>query len=167
MKARIETASGEWQDKIPAWIKWATQEWNEVLFNGEGRWLHCLTFSVVRAPGWVQHARERLPRKAVRRRPRANVVAGAAAATLDQLTVIWLGKMQSSPQDAGRTVGSRESSVSSPQQPNKTHVRLPGCPACRAAGVYWEPTEVGAPGEIGEVGSVDKKYTFKYPRPPR
>jgi 1,4-alpha-glucan branching enzyme len=25
---------GQWSEKIPAWIKWATQEWNEVLFNG-------------------------------------------------------------------------------------------------------------------------------------
>lgn len=25
MKARIETAYGEWVDRIPAWIKWATQ----------------------------------------------------------------------------------------------------------------------------------------------
>jgi len=30
-------------------------------------------------------------------------------------------------------------------------------------GVYWEPPEVGAPGEV----HTDKKYTFKYPRPPR
>ena len=30
-------------------------------------------------------------------------------------------------------------------------------------GVYWDPPEVGAPGEV----APDKKYTFKYPRPPR
>lgn len=63
VKCRVETISGAWVEKIPAWIKWATQEWNEVLFNG----------------------------------------------------------------------------------------------------VYWEPPEVGAPGEV----HTDKKYTFKYPRPPR
>jgi 1,4-alpha-glucan branching enzyme len=63
IKCRVETISGSWVEKIPAWIKWATQEWNEVLFNG----------------------------------------------------------------------------------------------------VYWEPPEVGAPGEV----HPDKKYTFKYPRPPR
>ena len=30
-------------------------------------------------------------------------------------------------------------------------------------GVYYEPPEAGAPGEI----HPDKSYTFKYPRPPR
>ncbi len=35
MKCRLETCDGQWQDKIPAWIKWATQEWNEILFNGK------------------------------------------------------------------------------------------------------------------------------------
>mmetsp|Transcript_38602 Transcript_38602/g.114639 ORF Transcript_38602/g.114639 Transcript_38602/m.114639 type:complete len:851 (-) Transcript_38602:12-2564(-) len=34
IKARIETASGAWVERIPAWIKWATQEWNEIQFNG-------------------------------------------------------------------------------------------------------------------------------------
>ncbi|EFJ46288.1 1,4-alpha-glucan branching enzyme II, partial [Volvox carteri f. nagariensis] len=34
VKCRLETADGHWMDKIPAWIKWATQEWNEILFNG-------------------------------------------------------------------------------------------------------------------------------------
>lgn len=34
VKARVETAYGEWVERIPAWIKWATQEWNEVQFNG-------------------------------------------------------------------------------------------------------------------------------------
>lgn len=41
MKARIEGADGSWQDKIPAWIKWSTQEWNEVLFNGEEEVVRC------------------------------------------------------------------------------------------------------------------------------
>jgi 1,4-alpha-glucan branching enzyme len=63
IKVRVEQIDGNWVEKIPAWIKWATQEWNEVLFNG----------------------------------------------------------------------------------------------------VYWCPPEVGAPGEV----SPDKRYTFKYPRPPR
>lgn len=34
VKCRIEGADGAWVERIPAWIKWATQEWNEVLFNG-------------------------------------------------------------------------------------------------------------------------------------
>jgi 1,4-alpha-glucan branching enzyme len=34
IKARVETAYGEWVERIPAWIKWATQEWNEIQFNG-------------------------------------------------------------------------------------------------------------------------------------
>ncbi len=34
IKCRLETAYGEWVERIPAWIKWATQEWNEVQFNG-------------------------------------------------------------------------------------------------------------------------------------
>uniref|UniRef100_A0A7R9V751 1,4-alpha-glucan branching enzyme n=1 Tax=Chlamydomonas euryale TaxID=1486919 RepID=A0A7R9V751_9CHLO len=34
IKARVETASGEWAERIPAWIKWATQEWDEIQFNG-------------------------------------------------------------------------------------------------------------------------------------
>eukprot|EP00210_Caulerpa_lentillifera_P003282 g3133.t1 len=34
IKCRLETCYGEWVERIPAWIKWATQEWNEVLFNG-------------------------------------------------------------------------------------------------------------------------------------
>jgi 1,4-alpha-glucan branching enzyme len=34
VKARVETAYGEWVDRIPAWIKWATQEWNEIQYNG-------------------------------------------------------------------------------------------------------------------------------------
>ncbi len=34
IKTRLETAYGEWVERIPAWIKWATQEWNEVQFNG-------------------------------------------------------------------------------------------------------------------------------------
>eukprot|EP00878_Enallax_costatus_P000275 GHUV01000346.1.p1 GENE.GHUV01000346.1~~GHUV01000346.1.p1 ORF type:complete len:864 (+),score=177.11 GHUV01000346.1:148-2739(+) len=63
IKCRVETIDGQWVEKIPAWIKWSTQEWNEVLFNG----------------------------------------------------------------------------------------------------VYWCPDQVGAPGEV----HPDKKYTFKYPRPPR
>ncbi|GFR43347.1 hypothetical protein Agub_g4269 [Astrephomene gubernaculifera] len=63
VKCRLESAEGRWLERIPAWIKWATQEWNEILFNG----------------------------------------------------------------------------------------------------VYWDPPESGAPGEI----APDKKYVFKYPRPPR
>ena len=27
MKARVETAYGEWVERIPAWAKWATQVW--------------------------------------------------------------------------------------------------------------------------------------------
>lgn len=34
IKIRLETAYGEWVERIPAWIKWATQEWNEIQFNG-------------------------------------------------------------------------------------------------------------------------------------
>ncbi|CAL5225794.1 g8569 [Coccomyxa viridis] len=34
VKARVETAYGEWVERIPAWVKWATQEWNEIQFNG-------------------------------------------------------------------------------------------------------------------------------------
>lgn len=34
VKCRVELIDGAWVEKIPAWIKWATQEWNEVLFNG-------------------------------------------------------------------------------------------------------------------------------------
>jgi 1,4-alpha-glucan branching enzyme len=34
IKTRLETAHGEWVERIPAWVKWATQEWNEVQFNG-------------------------------------------------------------------------------------------------------------------------------------
>lgn len=32
--ARVEDCNGQWAERIPAWIKWATQEWNEILFNG-------------------------------------------------------------------------------------------------------------------------------------
>uniref|UniRef100_A0A1D2AGY8 1,4-alpha-glucan branching enzyme n=1 Tax=Auxenochlorella protothecoides TaxID=3075 RepID=A0A1D2AGY8_AUXPR len=34
IKTRLETAYGEWVERIPAWIKWATQEWNEIQYNG-------------------------------------------------------------------------------------------------------------------------------------
>lgn len=34
VKIRLETAYGEFVERIPAWIKWATQEWNEIQFNG-------------------------------------------------------------------------------------------------------------------------------------
>eukprot|EP00195_Chlamydomonas_chlamydogama_P012705 CAMPEP_0202890322 /NCGR_PEP_ID=MMETSP1392-20130828/769_1 /ASSEMBLY_ACC=CAM_ASM_000868 /TAXON_ID=225041 /ORGANISM="Chlamydomonas chlamydogama, Strain SAG 11-48b" /LENGTH=858 /DNA_ID=CAMNT_0049573871 /DNA_START=126 /DNA_END=2702 /DNA_ORIENTATION=- len=34
IKCRLETAGGEWVERIPAWIKWATQEWNEIQYNG-------------------------------------------------------------------------------------------------------------------------------------
>ena len=34
IKIRLETAYGEWVERIPAWIKWATQEWNEIQYNG-------------------------------------------------------------------------------------------------------------------------------------
>ncbi|KAL4441059.1 hypothetical protein ABPG77_010490 [Micractinium sp. CCAP 211/92] len=34
VKTRLETAYGEWVERIPAWIKWATQEWNEIQYNG-------------------------------------------------------------------------------------------------------------------------------------
>ena len=34
MRARVQLANGDWGDRIPAWIKWATQEWNEIQFNG-------------------------------------------------------------------------------------------------------------------------------------
>lgn len=33
IKTRLETAYGEWVERIPAWIKWATQDPNEVLGN--------------------------------------------------------------------------------------------------------------------------------------
>ena len=31
---RLETADGQWVERIPAWIRWATQEWNEIQYNG-------------------------------------------------------------------------------------------------------------------------------------
>ena len=31
---RLETSYGEWVERIPAWVKWATQEWNEIQYNG-------------------------------------------------------------------------------------------------------------------------------------
>ncbi|KAK9791176.1 hypothetical protein WJX73_007550 [Symbiochloris irregularis] len=34
IKARLETAYGEWVERIPAWVKWATQTDGEVQFNG-------------------------------------------------------------------------------------------------------------------------------------
>ncbi|MEW5315348.1 MAG: hypothetical protein WDW38_006786 [Sanguina aurantia] len=34
IKCRLETATGKWVDRIPAWVKWATQEKGEILFNG-------------------------------------------------------------------------------------------------------------------------------------
>lgn len=34
IKSRLETEAGEWVERIPAWIKWATQAWDEVQFNG-------------------------------------------------------------------------------------------------------------------------------------
>ena len=34
IKCRLEAESGEWCERIPAWIKWATQAWDEVQFNG-------------------------------------------------------------------------------------------------------------------------------------
>ncbi len=49
------------------------------------------------------------------------------------------------------------------------HPRAPAAPAeqewneIQYNGVYYEPPEVGAPGEV----HPDKAYTFKYPRPPR
>jgi len=34
VKVKMETNWGEWLERIPAWIKFATQEWNEIQFNG-------------------------------------------------------------------------------------------------------------------------------------
>lgn len=34
VKTRLETAYGEWVDRIPAWIRWATQDAGEVQYNG-------------------------------------------------------------------------------------------------------------------------------------
>jgi 1,4-alpha-glucan branching enzyme len=34
IKCRLELADGSWAERIPAWVKWATQEWNEIQFNG-------------------------------------------------------------------------------------------------------------------------------------
>ena len=34
LKCRLETPDGQWVERIPAWIKWATQEWNEIQYNG-------------------------------------------------------------------------------------------------------------------------------------
>jgi 1,4-alpha-glucan branching enzyme len=34
IKCRLEGANGSWIERIPAWVKWATQEWNEIQFNG-------------------------------------------------------------------------------------------------------------------------------------
>ena len=33
IKCRLETPAGEHVDRIPAWTKWATQAWDEILFN--------------------------------------------------------------------------------------------------------------------------------------
>lgn len=44
----MEAANGSWIERIPAWIKWATQEWNEIQFNG----VHWLP-TEVGAPGEV------------------------------------------------------------------------------------------------------------------
>ena len=30
----MQLANGSWADRIPAWIKWATQKWDEIQFNG-------------------------------------------------------------------------------------------------------------------------------------
>jgi 1,4-alpha-glucan branching enzyme len=30
----VQLCDGSWADRIPAWVKWATQEWNEIQFNG-------------------------------------------------------------------------------------------------------------------------------------
>lgn len=34
IKARVEDCNGEWAEKIPAYIRWATQEWDEIQYNG-------------------------------------------------------------------------------------------------------------------------------------
>ncbi|GMH39251.1 hypothetical protein BSKO_07149 [Bryopsis sp. KO-2023] len=34
IKVRLETDAGQWVERIPAWIKWATQEWDEIQYNG-------------------------------------------------------------------------------------------------------------------------------------
>lgn len=34
IKVRLETDGGQWVERIPAWIKWATQEWDQIQFNG-------------------------------------------------------------------------------------------------------------------------------------
>ncbi|MEW5313430.1 MAG: hypothetical protein WDW38_004999 [Sanguina aurantia] len=34
IKCRLETADSHWVERIPAWIKWASQAWNEIQFNG-------------------------------------------------------------------------------------------------------------------------------------
>ena len=34
IKCRLETSEGNWVDRIPAWISWATQAWDEIQFNG-------------------------------------------------------------------------------------------------------------------------------------
>ena len=34
VKCKLETCYGEWVERIPAWVKWATQEWNEIQYNG-------------------------------------------------------------------------------------------------------------------------------------
>ena len=38
MRARVQLADGSWADRIPAWVRWATQEWNEIQFNGARLW---------------------------------------------------------------------------------------------------------------------------------
>lgn len=34
LKCRLEDCDGKWVDRIPAYIKWATQKWDEVQYNG-------------------------------------------------------------------------------------------------------------------------------------
>jgi hypothetical protein len=59
VKARVQLANGSWAERIPAWIKWATQEWNEIQYNGVYyepqvptyaavlQWLHAVLLYVV------------------------------------------------------------------------------------------------------------------------
>ncbi|KDD75589.1 hypothetical protein H632_c603p0, partial [Helicosporidium sp. ATCC 50920] len=53
VKARLETAYGEWVDRIPAWIRWATQEPGQIQFQG----VHWAPPQPASAPGALEEDR--------------------------------------------------------------------------------------------------------------
>ncbi len=105
VKSRVETAYGEWVERIPAWIKWATQ---------------------------------------VRLQPPER--AGCCHALLKCQLLPTCGKHSS--------VLGTDLLKLFPQEWNEIQFN----------GVYYEPPEAGAP---GEVPTFETSYTFKYPRPKR